>query len=200
MSEKGESKMKSLMELGFGPHTYLVEDQDLPFEVDSSSTQETFEGLKASSLKEEEVKTKKTIEKKKKVSNIESSLERLIQGLKEKKIHLLRWDDPKTHTIYLKMDWGVLSTIRISDQMESGKYSYKYNVILGSKKGVVKQENGITREYYTLREVKALISSIEIEREEKIHKYGRANYQKYMLANKQKAKSQKGFFEGAKEI
>mgnify|MGYP004684540503 CR=1 FL=1 len=191
--------MKSLTGLGFGPHTYLIEDQDLPFEVDSSSAQETFEMLTENTLKEEEVKAKKTIDKKK-VSKVESSLERLIQGLKEKKIHLLRWDDPKTHTIYLKMDWGVLSTIRISDQVASGKYTYKYNVILGAKKGAVKQENGITREYYTLREMKALISSIEIEREEKIHKYGRANYQKYMLANKQKAKSQKGFFEGAKEI
>lgn len=191
--------MKSLATFGFSPHTYLIEDEDLPFEISNQSTQDTLGLLKRDTCKKKATTSKSSVVNQEK-PKVEQSIERLIQSLKEMKIHVLRLDDPKTKTVYLKMDWGVLSTIRISDQVDSGKYSYKYNVIIGSKKGSVKQENGVIREYYTLREMGALLSSIEIEREEKLYKYGQANYQKYIRANQQRAKQQQGFFEDAKQV
>ena len=195
----GFKKMKSLAKCGFGPYTYLIEDEDLPFEVSNKSTQDVLGLLKTDTLKKETMTSKSSVINQKK-SKVEQSIEGLIQSLKEMKIHVLRGEDPKTNTIYLKLDWGVLSTIRISDQIDSGKYSYKYNVIIGAKKGSVKQENGVTREYYTLRELKALFSSIEIEREEKLYKYGQTNYQKYIRSNQQQTHQQKGFFENAKQV
>lgn len=116
--------MKSLAKSGFGPYTYLIEDEDLPFEVSNKSTQDVLGLLKTDTLKKETMTSKSSVVNQEK-PKVEQSIEGLIQSLKEMKIHVLRGEDPKTNTIYLKLDWGVLSTIRISDQVDSGKYSYK---------------------------------------------------------------------------
>ena len=188
--------MKSMKDLGFGPHTYLIEDEDLPFKVDSNSIQKEVR----SPLKEErrnKIKESKVTSKK---DEKELVIESLVKLLKQKKIHVLRWDDPKTKSSYLKLDWGVLSTVRIGPEKGSNQYPYKYNVIVDTTEGSVKYEKGVVRSYYTTREVSELIASIEIDREEKACKYGRSNYLKYMVESQKKMKNQKGFFEGARIV
>lgn len=188
--------MKSMKDLGFGPHTYLIEDEDLPFKVDSNSIQKEVR----SHLKEErrnKIKDSKiTNQKDKKELVVES----LVERLKQKKIHILRWDDTKTKSTYLKLDWGVLSTVRIGAKKGSDNYPYKYNVVVDTEEGSVTYEEGVVRSYYTMREISELIASIEIDREEKVYKYGHSNYLKYMTENQKKMKNQKGFFEGVRIV
>ena len=43
--------MKSLATFGFSPHTYLIEDEDLPFEISNQSTQDTLGLLKRDTCK-----------------------------------------------------------------------------------------------------------------------------------------------------
>ena len=188
--------MKSMKDLGFGPHTYLIEDEDLPFKVDSNLIQKEVRRP----LKEERTNKSKNSKTTSKKDRKELVVESLVKRLKQKKIHILRWDDSKTKSTYLKLDWGVLSTVRIGPKKGSENYPYKYNVIVDTTEGSVTYEKGVVRGYYTTREISELIASIEIDREEKVYKYGRSNYLKYMTENQKKMKNQKGFFEGSRIV
>lgn len=196
--------MKSLKDLGFGSHVYLIEDKDLPFEVSKSEQTPTtlFAKHEPKKISKEALGIKKASAKERKSmgATIEKTVDQLIEALKKRGIHLLRYNAYSTKSVYLKMDWGVLATIRVSDHLGKAQYPYKYNLITTAKKGQTFVDQGIVREFYTIKEIEALIRDIEMEREEKWHKYGRSNYQKYIEENKKKAVTQKGFFEQAWEV
>ena len=78
--------MKSLATFGFSPHTYLIEDEDLPFEISNQSTQDTLGLLKRDTCKKKATTSKSSVVNQEK-PKVEQSIERLIQSLKEMKIH-----------------------------------------------------------------------------------------------------------------
>lgn len=59
------------------------------------------------------------------------------------KLIIHRYDAFSTNSIYLKFDYGVANSLRISDHSGYDYLSYRYNIILGLKKPYAETIGGI---------------------------------------------------------
>ena len=126
-------------------------------------------------------------------NNIEN---KIVEYLKNLGISIHVYHAFSTSSIYIKLDYGALGSIRISDHKGKKKYHYKYNIGNDIKKYEEKLENNHWRKYYPANEVENLICDILLEHNSKIHK---GNY----LQVKQKYKENKkdvSFWRNCKEI
>lgn len=82
-----------------------------------------------------------------------------------------------TNSVYLKIDNGACSTIRISDHINNNSKS-KFNMIKNYTGKSKKVQNGNLKKFYNYYMIGRLITDIEIERSNKIIKYGYSNYKK----------------------
>ena len=98
-----------------------------------------------------------------------------------------------TASCYIKLDYGVSNSIRISDHKGKGKYPYRFNLMLGLDKSYV--DNG--RSYYSIDDYDKMISDIKKFKNEQLERYG-FNYYEYMLRNKKDDKNKRGFWEKSK--
>ena len=179
--------MKQVTELG--KNVSIIEYSDLPFNISPKEMNKDLEELELPLLKSKRVVasiSSKDNRQTKRSSKINNATDKLVQALKIKKIQTFCQYNDKEKCNYIKLDWGVLGTIRVAEKLGQSEAPYKYNLIIESTTGSIDLSKGIIREFYTLKELNALIESIEIEREEKQYKYGAANYQKYMKENKKK--------------
>ena len=179
--------MKQVTELG--KNVSIIEYSDLPFNISPKEMNKDLEELELPLLKSKRVVasiSSKDNRQTKRSSKINNATDKLVQALKIKKIQTFCQYNDKEKCNYIKLDWGVLGTIRVAEKLGQSEAPYKYNLIIESTTGSIALSKGIIREFYTLKELNALIESIEIEREEKQYKYGVANYQKYMKENKKK--------------
>ena len=81
----------------------------------------------------------------------------------------------KTKSIYLKLDNGACSEIRISDH-KNDKSKAKFNMIknyIGKRNEYI---NGQSKKYYNYQMIARLVSDVELERSNRIIKFG---YRKY---------------------
>ena len=94
-----------------------------------------------------------------------------------------RYDAKTTDSIYLKLDYGVCNSIRISSHAGKKHLKYRYNIgpyINGFH--VVKDK--YDRFYYRTDEMEDMIAQIIEDREFKLARYGCESYAGYMLKNK----------------
>ena len=98
-----------------------------------------------------------------------------------------------TSSCYIKLDYGLSNSIRISDHTGKEKYPYKFNLMLGLDKSY--EEDG--RLYYSEKDYDKMIKDIKDFRDSQQEKYG-FSYFEYMLKNKKDAKDKKGFWEKSK--
>lgn len=112
---------------------------------------------------------------------------------------VLRYDSHSTNSIYLKMDYGACYSIRISDHPGKAYLKYRYNVILG---GTVHTDmvDGKPRYYYGSSDLVLLFNQIYKDRQERVGKYGRGLYNKFMEKNKLEGSSKDGFWKQAKLV
>lgn len=80
-----------------------------------------------------------------------------------------------TKSVYLKIDNGACSTIRISDH-KNFKTRSKYNVIKNYEGKRREFKNGGTKMFYNFHMIANLISDVECERSNKILKQGYSKY------------------------
>lgn len=103
-----------------------------------------------------------------------------------------------TNSIYLKFDYGLAHSLRISDHDGKKHLSYKYNLLLNQKDFEIKEANGYEMRFYSVDEIGKLIYDILADREKAINKsnnyIGLLNYKKKSIDYK------KGFWCGAKEV
>lgn len=83
----------------------------------------------------------------------------------------------KTGSVYLKVDNGACGTIRISNH-RNDKAKSKFNMIKNYSGKRCEFLNGQMKKFYNYRMIGRLIADIEIERSNKIIKYGYSNYKK----------------------
>lgn|SRR5690554_6740525 len=131
-----------------------------------------------------QVKTRKRSKRKTRRRNIYATANYLIRELKKDGIVIQRYNSKTSNSIYLKLDYGVLHTIRISDHHGKKHLNYKYNLLTSCSHptsitnktsfGEVKQH------YFPLREKKLVVDIIQKTRREKIQLYGEKNYQTFM--------------------
>lgn len=99
-----------------------------------------------------------------------------------------------TSSCYIKLDFGVCQSIRISDHKGIEKYKYTFNLLLDIDKSY-KEDN---RNYYCLKDLDIMIKDIVKYKKDLEEKYG-FNYFQYMLNNKNMYLNKyKGFWQNAK--
>lgn len=123
----------------------------------------------------------------------------LIKVLKENGFTIHRYDAYSSNSIYLKLDYGVCNSIRISDHSGKAYLKYRYNLILN---GVSYEEvmDKHPRFYFNETTIEQLIAKIKQDKEEKINNYGLRNYTIYINKNKGDINNKKGFWKQAKLV
>ena len=106
----------------------------------------------------------------------------LTENLTAAGVEVFRMESKNTESIYLKIDYGVCNTIRIS-----GHYSKKCRYNIGPYISHFKVEHGrYDRYYYQSKRCDELTRRILKDRRTLLRRYGRKNYARYMRMNKEK--------------
>lgn len=114
------------------------------------------------------------------------------------KVVIHRYDSYSTNSIYLKFDYGVANSLRISDHPGKRYLKYRYNILTGINSKKVKKDGGFERIFYSPDMVKAVCRDILAAKERKKDRY--KDYNAVMDAAAKKSKHEAGFWQGAKEI
>lgn len=130
------------------------------------------------------------------------AVERLILLLKSNNFIIQRYDSYSTDSIYLKLDYGMCNSIRISNHKGKKHLNYMYNLVLdGCNSYYIKNTDGkYTRHYYSLDNMDLLISHILENRTEKLLKYKTSGYNYLMERNRLNNDSKQGFWEKSRLV
>lgn len=112
-----------------------------------------------------------------------------------------RYDSYSTKSIYLKLDYGVAKSIRISDHKGYSRLSYRYNVRLDIDKSYKETDKqGFLRYYFSPNDLDKLVNHILDLRKKQIDSIGEFKYSlkvtQYLEANS----GSKGFWQKCKKI
>lgn len=130
---------------------------------------------------------------------IKSLAEVIQESLLEDGFVVQRYDAYSTDSIYLKLDYGVCNSIRISNH-EGKKYlRYRYNIGSHIPKYRMAHDR-YERYYYPACQVTVLIRKIEEDRKQKIKRYGPQKYKHMMEKNLKEHKNAPGFWKQARLV
>ncbi|RKJ43848.1 hypothetical protein D7X33_35075 [Butyricicoccus sp. 1XD8-22] len=108
----------------------------------------------------------------------------LIKELKKHNIVVQRYNSRSSNSIYLKLDYGVLNSIRISDHKGKDHLKYKYNALTVCPYPISTKNKTrfgeVVRHYVPVREKEVLLNLVLQDRSEKKDSYGERNYRTYM--------------------
>lgn len=125
----------------------------------------------------------------------------VIKELKQHGFKIQRYDAYSTKSIYLKLDYGVCNSIRISDHKGKKGLNYRYNLL--THLDYMNQERtsqGWIRAYYPPNWTDIMIQDIVRDRDERLKRYGEDSYKHYMKKNKLEYQNSPGFWSKCKEI
>ena len=101
-----------------------------------------------------------------------------------------------TSSIYLKLDYGVCNSIRISDHNGKKHLKYRYNIGPFVKEFRTEKDK-YDRFYYRADKAKNMLKRIIEDREFKKARYGESGYRKLMQKNKSDNANSPGFWKKA---
>lgn len=119
----------------------------------------------------------------------------IIKYLKDNGFIIQYYKAVKTNSVYLKLDYGVANSIRISDHDGKEHLNYRYNI--GKHyHGIGKEETerGLERNFFPFEEVNRMLALIVSERNAKLEKYGRERYIGFIKKNITERQNNKGFW------
>ena len=134
---------------------------------------------------------------------IKEIADNLVKDLKRYGITIQRYDAYSTNSVYLKLDYGMCHTIRISDHKGKKHLSYRYNVIVGNENEyyrAVSRDGGWPMHYFNEAGLNKLIDMIYEYREGKLKQYGPSVYSQFMDHSLQANNNSKGFWQKAKLV
>lgn len=111
-----------------------------------------------------------------------------------------RYDAVSTNSIYLKVDYGVGNSIRVSDHKGKQHLQYRYNVNTLVRKYQADRTGEYPRFYYPIDSLELLMTHILEAREQRIRKYGKSDYNSTCLRYKQQSTTFAGFWQYARQI
>lgn len=117
----------------------------------------------------------------------------ILQFCREHHIQVQYYESYTTNSIYIKMDYGVLNSIRISDHHGKKHLAYRYEIGPHIRKTHIKHGRW-TRKYYTTQHLHTLFRDIQTDAGIKHLRYS-TRYSNYMEANRRTHK--KGFWKKA---
>lgn len=96
---------------------------------------------------------------------IKKIADRIIARLKEQGFTIQRYDAYSTNSIYLKLDYGLCKSIRISTHAGKKHLKYAFNVIRSNRERRLVKDGNVWRQYFNFKEVDDLVKSV-LERRE----------------------------------
>lgn len=107
-----------------------------------------------------------------------------------------RYNAYTTNSIYLKLDYGVCNSIRISDHPGKKYLKYRYNI--GSfVKEYREEKDNYDRYYYRIDKAENMIKRIIKDRDFKKSRYGERGYRALMQKSKRENAGTSGFWSKA---
>jgi len=117
----------------------------------------------------------------------------LVQRLKGEGFIVQRYDAYSTESIYLKLDYGLAYSVRISGHTGKKHLKYTYNLIKGYRGRWLIKEDGAWRQYYSFEQLSDLVASIIKGRQWAKEKY-HPDYAKSMEESRLKNNGKRGFW------
>lgn len=132
---------------------------------------------------------------------VAQSREYVVSELKRLGFHLLGYQSMTTASTYIKIDYGVGNSIRISDHRGKKNLKYRYNVATETKRKYpwVVQDR-YQRHYFpaTKDNLDIMIGMIAGIRDQRIRKYGKENYERFCREAYENNKHNRGFWQRAR--
>lgn len=124
----------------------------------------------------------------------------VISKLLEAGFKIQRYDSYSTNSVYLKLDYGVCNSIRISDHKGKKGLAYRYNLLSDREDYRHHSNSGSDRFYYGFNLADSMLTDIIEYKSLKILNYGPENYKRYMAANQITNSGKKGFWSECYEV
>lgn len=124
----------------------------------------------------------------------------IIQRCQAQGIIVLRYDSASSNSIYLRLDEGVLGSIRISDHKAKKRAKHRYNLLVDGRTYVKSHKDGFTEFFTSLDNVELIFRRILKEREFLKKTYLPFRYKHYMRVNKSNSKTSSRFWRRAKYV
>lgn len=118
------------------------------------------------------------------------------------KVIIHRYDAYSTNSIYLKFDYGVANSLRISDHDGKRHLRYRYNILesMGKKQNKeIRTRHGLEMVFYSPAMINACCRDILAAKKERVERY--RDYDAIVEQAKERAAlPQKGFWSGARLV
>lgn len=114
------------------------------------------------------------------------------------KVVIHRYDAYSTNSVYLKFDYGVGNSLRISDHKGKKHLAYRFNIILDLREPKNDTSGEFPRNYYPPDMVAQAIEDILAGVEAKRARY--ADYSGTMKIAKERAEHERGFWQQARQV
>lgn len=114
------------------------------------------------------------------------------------KVIIHRYDAYSTNSIYLKFDYGVANSLRISDHPGKKYLKYRYNILTAQTYKQEKKDGGFSRIFYSPEMVNAACKDILRAKKAKQERY--KDYDAIVRSQKEKVYHERGFWQDAKEV
>jgi hypothetical protein len=125
---------------------------------------------------------------------------RIIKVLKREGAVVHRYDAFTSNSIYIKIDAGIVGTVRISDHLSNKgrkKLGYRYNLLTNLDEFYVQKEPNV-RYFYPTQDLDIMIGNILARREAKLaESHGDFIYQQQIRNEIHKRRKQPGFWQRA---
>ena len=128
---------------------------------------------------------------------INRAAQQVIDELKSHGIIIQRYDSVISNSIYIKLDYGVLKSIRIGDHPSKKHLHYRYNLQTDLTNNRYDQSQ--QRFFYPIHDIQSMIRQILSDRSDKKSRYGN-QYDAYMMQNIQQNGQKKGFWSESKIV
>jgi hypothetical protein len=120
--------------------------------------------------------------------------------LKEAGFIVQFYESYSTNSFYLKLDYGMSNSVRISDHSGKKHLKYKFNMITTCVRTCWAKDNNFWRGFYRFDDTDKMIEDIIETKNRKVSNMGQVKYNEVMLKFLKKNKDTKGFWSKAKVI
>lgn len=125
-------------------------------------------------------------------TQIKETAHKIIDTLKAEGVIIQYYQSITSESVYLKLDYGVLKSVRISNHHGKSHLKYRYNIQSNiTKRRYDRQDK---RFYYPMSDANIMIEQILKDRNDKISRYGQAKYNEFMMQNHKDNRSKNGFW------
>lgn len=135
--------------------------------------------------------------------NVQSVADTMVHFFQSQGIKVMRYKAYSTSSVYLKLDYGMLYTMRISDHPGKKYLRYRYNIIKGYHgERYIPTEWGWNREFIAISRERLNTMCLDILRmkSKKVQQLGLYGYQQEMDYRRERNARNKGFWQQAKDL